>query len=944
MPVSVPNPYSGEDVDTCSVSFAAQQQMAGGVGSPQTEGDFTKSKLLGEWGVIKAKLAKGEIPTGTKVLTYTHPNTGSRGYLFTKGKTLYQKAYTQSGKPSVAVQADPSLGESFIKSKVLVASIPQTVAAKPKPEVDPLKALTKQDMIALKATASKGQVVAITEDEQYKVVYEGADGFELLQKSEYGYVVMNTSQSGNIMGAHMNATGKDFFKPDADGKAPKVAPPPLSPPQVKPKVGKPEWISLKDAGVLEPGSEFYYHGSTKSDFLLKGIRVVVKANPDGGPTSRILVNKETGVKIDQQATNSAKWWVSKIQEEEPAPQPVAAPTPAAPVNAGSDSVGSMSHEDVAAMFVKIKDDLAKEKGLNIKGANPQLDQEVFKAIGEATGYTPAEIKGKIDAYKAAGNKLSALKKKVLAGTKQVPTGKPTQKPAAPSAPLVGGSGGGSGDPKPHGVPTVATPNLAKQVKIEVKEMVEADPGKVYSDEDVAAAYIIAKDQIVASNLNGWTLYTKNDKMDALIAYQVELKTGLTAEQQKVAIANYLASGKKLSVLKKQLIKQGAFEAKADTLKKSGAAKTQADKEKEAEAKAEAGYTPTPTPATGTPPTDTGKPAPKRVVAEAQEAGDITKIPDSVKAEVFQQFKNTGSKSWLSSGPGENYEGLRAAQAAMKAKGRELTLLQVIRIADEQGAKKAGVENGKLFEKQVATWLTTPEGTKYVKGKEKELAAKAEKAAKEAKAKAEAEEAAKKLAGNQPPLPADSAQYEPWTLDKAKRISEQWLKARPWSDKEKRDLKYYTSSAYSEMNGYLRGIRSTVSARAKTAIDGAKKGMRPTTEPILVARGTGLDQFKEIGLRHGSGDLAFGLTGKTFKDEGFVSTSAGGTAAFSREAQLEIECPVGTPMAYVAPISNFPHENEMLLQAGMEYKVLNVRKVGGKYVIRVRVVNWPGKAS
>ena len=48
------------------------------------------------------------------------------------------------------------------------------------------------------------------------------------------------------------------------------------------------------------------------------------------------------------------------------------------------------------------------------------------------------------------------------------------------------------------------------------------------------------------------------------------------------------------------------------------------------------------------------------------------------------------------------------------------------------------------------------------------------------------------------------------------------------------------------------------------------------------------------------------------------------------------------MAYVAPISKYPHENEMLLQAGMEYKVLNVRRENGTWVVRMRVVNWPGK--
>lgn len=848
MPISIPNPYSGKDDETCSVSFAAQQSFVGSdTGNEQTEAEYYKSKMLGEWGVLTAKLQKGQIPDGTKILTFSDAATGSRGYLFVKGGKVFEKSFTSSGTLTSSPGGSNSSmanGLYIIDKEKYNAAIPQAVSSTGEPEpttVGP-KPLTKQDMIDAKTTSTVTSTVAITQDGGYKVVHNSFSGFSLLKKNDTGhYTYMETTPSGNIIYAHMQGTGKPFYKPTAEGKPPTIS---------------------------------------------------VKADP---PASML-----------------------------------AAPTPTPPVNPGSASVGSMSDEDVSAMFVSIKDTLAKEKGLNIKGANPELDKEVYDAIAAKTGYTGAEVKAKIDAYKAAGNKLSALKKKVLSGSKKVP------------------------DPKPHDVPTKATATIVNDVVKDITDKVEkpkpsaptATPPaalKLYTDEDIAAQYIIAKDAIVAASNGKWTLYTKSDEMDAAIYQAVQDKTGYTTVATKQALANYLGSGKKLSVLKKQLAKQGAFTPQADTLKKSGAAATQAEKDKEANEKADAGYTPTPTPASaGSPPVATGKPAPKRVEREARESGDISGIPDTVKKLYYDKFKGFGYGSYLSSSEPSIYDAFIKLQAQMQVFGhsKNVTLLQLIRVIDEEGAKKFKVDNGKLFEKKVVSWLTSPAGTKHVKDKEEEKI----KLAEQAKKLAEAEKLAKELEANQPPLPPDSPQFQPWSLDKAKLVSQTWLDAKPWTDRERRDLKYYTGSAYTSMNGYLRGIRADIDDRSKNAIVGARSGMRPTTEPILVARGTGLDQFKELGLSRGQGAFVWGLTGKTFTDKGFVSTSAGGRAAFGGEARLEIECPVGTPMAYVAPISNFPSENEMLLQAGMQYKVLNVRKEGSTYVIRMRVVNWPGKAS
>ena len=575
---------------------------------------------------------------------------------------------------------------------------------------------------------------------------------------------------------------------------------------------------------------------------------------------------------------------------------------------------------------------------------------------------------------------------MLAGTYKVPDGKaaPT-KQSAPSSPLSKPEVKAKApDPKPNGVPTTATPKVTEEIKKAVA--LEEKLNELYSDEDAVSAYIIAKDKVVAESNGKWTLYSKSSEMDHAIYSEVFDKTGLGVKEIQDSIANYLATGKKLSALKKQLAKQGAFTPQADSMKKSGATKSQEEKKADVAAKAEAGYTPTPTPATSPPvyaadpgpkpllsnyntydawkkdlsqwnkdkaafdnhkpspgpKVDTGKPAPKVVEKASSESGDISGIPDTVKKLYFDKFKAQGYKSYLSSPSGQNYEALAEIQAEMKLFGhsKNVTLLQLIRVIDEQGAKKAGVDNGKLFENKVATWLTTPEGTAYIKSKEAQLAKKAE----QAKAKVEAEKLAKELEDKQPPLPADSVQFQEMTPSKALRFQEQMLAKKPFGTGEKAGLRHYTGGAYTAMNGYLRGLPEyqNISGPDKNHIEPAIRGFRPAPEPMLLRRGTGANQFVTLGVERGSANLIWGLTGKTFEDKGFLSTSAAGRAAFGGEVALEIEAPAGTPMMWVDNFSKHPGENEMLLRPGLKYKILNVRKSGSTFVVRLRIVDWPGK--
>jgi hypothetical protein len=150
----------------------------------------------------------------------------------------------------------------------------------------------------------------------------------------------------------------------------------------------------------------------------------------------------------------------------------------------------------------------------------------------------------------------------------------------------------------------------------------------------------------------------------------------------------------------------------------------------------------------------------------------------------------------------------------------------------------------------------------------------------------------------------------------------------WTSSQRDALKSYTGSGYVDMNGCLRNP-ATCSSHAKTRIKYAQDGMRPTPKPLKVTRGAG---WSAVGL--GDSDIGSkttaekikllqALEGKVVQEPGFLSTSAKPTPAFSsKPIHFEIDVPAGTPAAWVKIISSH-HENELLLAAGLKYRVKKV---------------------
>lgn len=77
-----------------------------------------------------------------------------------------------------------------------------------------------------------------------------------------------------------------------------------------------------------------------------------------------------------------------------------------------------------------------------------------------------------------------------------------------------------------------------------------------------------------------------------------------------------------------------------------------------------------------------------------------------------------------------------------------------------------------------------------------------------------------------------------------------------------------------------------------------------------------------------------LVGKTFKDNGFVSTAIVKESSFDHmTVSWEINVPKGANAAYVGKLSHFPDEAELLLNAGQEMiiKGVNVDSFGNLHV-------------
>ncbi len=326
-----------------------------------------------------------------------------------------------------------------------------------------------------------------------------------------------------------------------------------------------------------------------------------------------------------------------------------------------------------------------------------------------------------------------------------------------------------------------------------------------------------------------------------------------------------------------------------------------------------------------------------------QAEDISHIDTAEKKKMLASFK-AGPAPYLESPDKDVFDSLVAVAAAYGSdpKNGPMSLLQAVQVVDEQHSKNLGVANAGMLQAKVQKWLATPVGAEYAKANTvaKPHLVGAIKGTVTLPSGEELPEGVKVQAlGGPGPMDSNlkASDFHPHTYKSARDQQSEYMakSGTGWSAAEIAGLKVYSGSSYHQMNGWLRGEIATISPKLKQDIVNAQAGMRPLQSHHLLLRGTGWAQLPE-GFR--DPQAVKGLVGKTFADQGLVSsTVAGAKGVFSGAVRMEIEAPAGTMGAFIEDITQVKGENEMLLASGTKFQVISV---GGSSptVIRVRVVS------
>lgn len=366
--------------------------------------------------------------------------------------------------------------------------------------------------------------------------------------------------------------------------------------------------------------------------------------------------------------------------------------------------------------------------------------------------------------------------------------------------------------------------------------------------------------------------------------------------------------------------------------------------------------PLPTPSAPTPVTSTAPVKKTKLDAAILQAmhGDTTYMSVGQKDNIFDDFKKGfGYNTHLGTPPEFIFDKLLQVQKKSSAKPN---LLQILRVIDEKSTP-SGATNEHKYEQKIVDWLKTPDG-KTSALDQLNAPAPVPGALPKGAVVSPTGEISHAVAPHSPAIqavlnkikkpsdigttdPSDTT-FSPMTPAQAKVMNTKLQAANPWTTAQQHALITYTGEEYRMMNGVLRNDPKNIShlseedkvTYAKLSKN-AQDGMRPLPQSVTVYRKTGTKQLPGLGENAKFEDvLAF--EGKTFIDRGFFSSSVT-EGTWSGNLHMTLEVAKGVPAAWVKQISKNPSENEMLLAAGLKYRVVSVEKGYGNVIkMKLRV--------
>ena len=149
-----------------------------------------------------------------------------------------------------------------------------------------------------------------------------------------------------------------------------------------------------------------------------------------------------------------------------------------------------------------------------------------------------------------------------------------------------------------------------------------------------------------------------------------------------------------------------------------------------------------------------------------------------------------------------------------------------------------------------------------------------------------------------------------------------------SKKEQDAITDYTGGGFEDINNYLRGQTTKISAAHKNAIKNATAALEKSTVPENITVHRGIRAFGPFK------DLKKLKPGSTFEDKGFGSTSMDESKLFGSDVKIKIHVPKGTKGAYIAKLSQFRAEKEFLLPPGTKYRIKTVNAKKKTVIVEV----------
>ena len=151
-----------------------------------------------------------------------------------------------------------------------------------------------------------------------------------------------------------------------------------------------------------------------------------------------------------------------------------------------------------------------------------------------------------------------------------------------------------------------------------------------------------------------------------------------------------------------------------------------------------------------------------------------------------------------------------------------------------------------------------------------------------------------------------------------------------SRSEKEAIRYYTGSAYREMNRALRS-NSVAGSGYEAKIQAAASGLRKytSTSDVVVRRGSSFGSLESMLGAESGHSASWWISHKDqfinsmASDRGFLSTSPAPSGGFDDIIEYRILVPKGSPAPYIANYSKFSSEQETLLPPGSQHRVIDI---------------------